>query len=173
MSKNKTNEPLISLINNSIVRDKIINSSDRIRRVFDVQFSGYDLVAEDILNETLRVAEYSGIVSVQKINFYTYCEHHFTPFFGQADVFYEPNEIITGLGKIVRLVHDLHARKLQIQEIMTQDIAKDIMRVLGAKGCFVRTNAKHLCVCSRGPSDDTSITTVVYGLGSLKNYSPI
>ena len=161
---------LFSFIDNKEVREKLTLSSKRIQKSFDELFSGYSLSADDVLNETIKLTEeYSGIVEVKEINFYTFCEHHFAPFFGKAKVYYQPGEIITGLGKIVRLVKDVHAKRLQIQEIMTKNIAEDIMRVIEAKGVYVETTAKHLCVCSRGPSDDTSETTVTYGLGTLKN----
>lgn len=159
---------LFSFISDSHVRERLRLSEDRIRKAFDELFSGYSLRAEDVLNEVVKVTEYTGIVTVENINFYSYCEHHFAPFFGTASVSYEPNAIITGLGKIVRLVHDVHARRLQIQEIMTKDVAEDLMRVLDAKGAFVITEARHLCMCSRGPNDDTAITTVKYGCGTLK-----
>jgi GTP cyclohydrolase I len=107
---------------------------------------------------------------VKNINYYTFCEHHFAPFFGTADIYYQPNKIITGLGKIVRLVKDLHSKKLQIQETMTKDIADDMMRVLDCRGVYVRTRAKHLCICSRGPNDDTTETVVTYGMGTLENW---
>lgn len=160
---------LFSFISDSQVREKLHLSEDRIRRSFAELFSGYSLRAEDVLNEVIKVSDYSGIVRVENINFYSFCEHHFAPFFGTASVSYEPDEIITGLGKIVRLVHDVHARRLQIQEIMTKDIAEDLMRVLRAKGAFVVTEARHLCMCSRGPKDDTAMTTVKYGCGTLKD----
>lgn len=160
---------LFSFISDDHVREKLRLSEDRIRRSFKELFSGYDLRAEDVLNDVVRVSDYTGIVRVENINFYSFCEHHFAPFFGTASVSYEPNEIITGLGKIVRLVHDVHARRLQIQEILTKDIAEDLMRVLGAKGALVITEARHLCMCSRGPKDDTAITTVKYGCGTLKD----
>jgi GTP cyclohydrolase I len=133
-------------------------------------FSGYNLNAEDVLNDVVHVSNYRGIVEVRNINFYSVCEHHFAPFFGTADVYYQPYEIVTGIGKIVRLVHDVHARRLQIQEVMTQMIAEDMMRVLKCKGVFVKTIAKHLCICSRGPKDNNSDTTVTYGLGTLENF---
>lgn len=151
-----------------LIKERLSGSQDRIRRAFAEIFSGYRMSAEEVLNETVRVDGYSGVVTVRDINFYSYCEHHFAPFFGTADVSYQPGEIITGLGKIVRLVHDVHARRLQIQELMTRDIADDIQRVLGARGVFVRTSARHLCMCSRGPSDDTAITEITYGLGTLE-----
>lgn len=160
---------LFSFISDGHVREKLLLSEDRIRRSFAELFSGYGLRAEDVLNEVVKVSDYTGIVRVENINFYSFCEHHFAPFFGTASVSYEPNEVITGLGKIVRLVHDVHARRLQIQEIMTKDIAEDLMQVLRAKGAFVVTEARHLCMCSRGPKDDTAVTTVKYGCGTLKD----
>ena len=164
-------DKIFSFISNEEVRKKLNESEHRIRKSFDQQFAGYSLKAEDVLNETIRLNEpYNGIVEVRDINFYTFCEHHFAPFFGTANVYYQPNEIITGLGKIVRLVSDVHARRLQIQEIMTKQIAEDIMRVLNAKGVYVETSAKHLCICSRGPSDDTATTTVTYAMGTLESW---
>lgn len=68
------------------------------------------------------------------------------------------------------MVKDVHARRLQIQEVMTKDIAEDMMRVLKCKGVFVETTAKHMCMCSRGPSDDTTQTTVTFGIGSLEEW---
>lgn len=161
---------LFSFLENEIVREKLIKNEDRIRRSFDELFSGYALTAEDVLNDIARVENYTGIVEVKDINFYSFCEHHFAPFFGKADVYYQPNKIITGLGKIIRLVRDVHARRLQIQELLTRDIANDLMRVLDAKGVFVVTTAKHLCMCSRGPKDDNSETTVTFGCGTLENW---
>ena len=164
---------LLGFIRNEEVREKVLRSEARITRSFDELFSGYALKAEDILNDVIHVENYTGIVEVKNINFYTYCEHHFAPFLGQASVRYEPNEIITGLGKIVRLVRDMHARRLQIQETMTRDIADDMMRVLDARGVSVTTTAKHLCMCSRGPGDDTAETTVTYGCGTLVDMKTI
>lgn len=169
--KNNNLDTLFGFIANKQVREKLKLSETRIKKSFDELFSGYPLKAEDVLNDVVQVSNYDGIVEVKNINFYSMCEHHFAPFFGKATIYYQPNKTITGLGKIVRLVRDVHARRLQIQEIMTKDIAEDIMRVLKAKGVFVETTAKHLCMCSRGPSDDTAETTVTYGCGSLKNWS--
>ena len=162
-------QELFSFVSDSHVRERLRLSEDRIRRSFAELFSGHGLRAEDVLNEVVKVSDYTGIVRVENINFYSFCEHHFAPFFGTASVSYEPDEIITGLGKIVRLVHDVHARRLQIQELMTKDIAEDLMRVLRAKGALVVTEARHLCMCSRGPKDDTAVTTIKYGCGTLKD----
>lgn len=149
------------------IAERLRDSEERISRSFSELFSGYTLKAEDVLNEVVQVTNYSGLITVSDINFYSFCEHHFSPFFGTAAVTYEPGKVITGLGKIVRLVRDVHARRLQIQELMAKDIAEDIVRILGAKGAYVETKAKHLCICSRGPKDDTAEATVRYGCGSL------
>lgn len=152
-------------ISDENVRAKLLSSQGRISRAYDELFSGYGLTAEQILNETLTVENYEGIVQVDKISFYTFCEHHFLPFFGEASVSYRPRHIITGIGKIVRLVRDVHSRRLQIQETMARDICEDMVRVLDVQGVSVVLRAKHLCMCSRGPSDDNAETEVRYSLG--------
>ncbi|MBK8629504.1 MAG: GTP cyclohydrolase I [Sphingomonadales bacterium] len=155
-------------IPNEEVRAALQPSFDRISRAYGELFSGYALSAEDVLNETVRVTNYSGWVTVDKIAYYTFCQHHFLPFFGEASVSYLPGEIVTGLGKIVRLVRDVHARRLQIQETMARDICEDMARVLGAKGVHVTLRAKHLCMCSRGPGDDNAETEVSYSMGQQR-----
>lgn len=160
-------EGVFGFISDDRVRESLSASRERIERAYGELFSGYALKAEDVLNETVRVQDYQGVVSVDKISFYTFCEHHFLPFFGEAEVSYKPGPIVTGLGKIVRLVREVHARRLQIQEIMARDICEDMMRVLQAQGVRVRLRARHLCVCSRGPRDDNSETEVIYELGQM------
>ncbi|MCZ2129685.1 MAG: GTP cyclohydrolase I [Bacteroidia bacterium] len=160
---------LFSFVENETVREKLQQSEARIRKSYNELFSGYALKAEDVLNDVIHVDEYNGIVEMRNIQFYSMCEHHFAPFFGSCDIYYQPKTIITGLGKLVRLVKDVHSKRLQIQEIMTQDICKDVMRVLDAKGCYVRTQAKHLCICSRGPQDDVAETVCTYAEGTLKD----
>jgi GTP cyclohydrolase I len=100
---------VLGFVSNEYVRNRLHQSEERIRRAFDELFGGYDLRAEDVLNEVVRVENYAGPVTVQDISFYSFCEHHFAPFFGTESVTYQPGAIITGLGKIVRLVHDVHA----------------------------------------------------------------
>jgi len=158
---------MFDFIENEEAKAKLEQSADRIQRAYAELLGGYALRAEDVLNETVRVESYNGLVDVQDITFYTFCEHHFLPFFGTASVVYKPRHIITGLGKVLRLVRDVHARRLQIQETMARDICHDIVRVLDAHGARVTLRAKHLCMCSRGPSDDNAVTEVVYTYGDL------
>lgn len=147
------------------------SSRARIERALSELLGGYGLRAEDVLNEVVNVASYNGVVGVRAVSFYSICAHHLVPFFGMATVIYEPGPIITGLGKIVRLVRDVHARRLQIQELLVRDVAEDIMRVLRAKGVAVSTTAKHLCICSRGPLDDTAEAVATYAIGTLAGRS--
>ncbi len=168
MSKDNL-QTLFGFVENEEVREKLQQSEDRIRRSYNELFSGYKLQAKDILNDVVHVKDYNGIVEMRNIQFYSMCEHHFAPFFGSCDIYYQPKEIITGLGKLVRLVKDMHSKRLQIQELMTRDICQDIMKELEAEGCYVRTQAKHLCICSRGPQDDLSETVCTYAEGTLKN----
>ncbi|HYI63606.1 MAG TPA: GTP cyclohydrolase I [Allosphingosinicella sp.] len=165
MSNEHTVMDLPSLQRPEIVAE-VERSRARIDRAFTEIFSGYDLKAEDVLNEVVSVEGYTGHIAVGDISFYSYCGHHFAPFFGTATVTYTPRRIITGLGKLVRLVRDVHAKRLQIQELMTRDIANDVMRVLDAEGVRVVTRAKHLCMCSRGPGDDNAWAEVVYEAGT-------
>lgn len=155
-------------IESDVARQELLESLPRIKRAYRELLSGYELSGRDILNRVVDVDDYSGTVTVQNINYYTFCKHHFLPFFGQASVEYQPNKVITGLGKIVRLVRDVHSRRLQIQELMARDIANDMQEVLEPQGVRIRLTAKHLCTCSRGPSDDTNETVVVYETGTLR-----
>lgn len=164
---------MFGFITNPDVREKLEESEHRITKAYTELFSGYNLKGEEILNDVVHVKDYTGVVCMKDISFYTFCEHHFLPFYGTADVYYQPDKIITGLGKIVRLIRDVHARRLQIQEIMAKNIVDDMQKVLSPKGIFVEIKAKHLCVCSRGPGDDNTITVVTYGTGTLKDYKKI
>ena len=164
-------QSIFGFISDEAVRAKLMPSIGRIGRAYDELFSGYALNAEDVLNETLKVENYEGVVQVDRISFYTFCEHHFLPFFGEASVSYRPRHIITGIGKIVRLVRDVHSRRLQIQETMARDICDDMVRVLDVRGVSVVLRAKHLCMCSRGPSDDNAETEVRYALGETAGLS--
>ncbi len=143
-------------------------SDDRIARAFKELLAGYDIDPSTILKTTRRLApgESPGLVEVRDITFHSLCAHHFLPFFGQVDLCYEPGESILGLGKLPRLV-DAYARRFQIQEDLVRDVAKEMMESGRARGVRVRSRARHLCMCSRGPSNHTSETFTEFALGSL------
>lgn len=106
--------------------------------------------AEEVLGRTFEsYGAYRGIVTLDHIEFFSTCEHHFLPFFGQVHIGYIPNDKVVGISKLARLV-EVHARRLQIQEKMTADIADDIQRVLNPLGVIVIVEGKHFCITSRG-----------------------
>lgn len=112
--------------------------------------------------------EFNQILLEKDITFYSNCEHHFVPFFGKAHVAYIPEKNVIGLSKINRLVK-YYAQRPQVQERLTQQIAKDLQDCLGTESVAVIIDAKHLCVASRGVEDNTSSTTTVFYGGKFKN----
>lgn len=163
-------EEVFGFIENETAREKLKKSEDKIRLSYSELFRGYNLKAEDVLDSVDKVENYNGLVIMKDIQFYSMCEHHLVPFFGTVDIYYKPSELIAGLGRLVKLAKDVHGSRLQFQETMTRDICQDIMRILKADGCFVRTTAKHLCVCSRGVQDDLATTVCTYAEGSLSDW---
>ncbi len=143
-------------------------SDARIARAFKELLAGYEIEASTILKPTrmLEPDERPGRVEVKDIAFHSICAHHFLPFFGQVDLAYEPGDRILGLGKLPRLV-DALARRFQIQEDLVREIAREMMDSGHARGVRVRSRAQHLCICSRGPSSQTSLTYTEFTLGSM------
>ena len=144
-------------------------SEDRIRLAYTELLSGYSTDPAKVLNEVERVESYPGIVVERGIHFTSICGHHFLPFHGTIDVAYEPNRVITGLGKIARLVRVL-SRRLQLQEDLIREIAQQIVSSLDAKGACIVARARHLCIHSRGPMSPGSETVCTYAVGSLEEF---
>ena len=130
-------------------RDGLQNTPSRVARSFRFLTSGYDQDPREILNDALFDVSYDEMVVVKDIDFYSLCEHHMIPFFGRAHVAYIPNGKVVGLSKIPRLV-EMFARRLQVQERMTTEIAETIEEVLQPKGVGVVVEASHLCMMMRG-----------------------
>jgi GTP cyclohydrolase IA len=131
-------------------RDGLIDTPARVARAYTEQFAGLRQKPEDVLT-TVFDAEYDEMVLVRDIELYSTCEHHLVPFFGNAHVGYIPNVKgqITGLSKLARLV-DVYARRPQVQERMTSQIADAMMAVLEPRGVIVVIEAEHLCMSMRG-----------------------
>lgn len=154
-------------------RKNFENSPGRITEGYKDLFSGYTESPEKLMKITLELTEpYNGFVSAVGIPFLSFCPHHFLPFFGTIDVIYEPGEYIIGIGKIPRIV-DCRAKRLQIQEILVKEICEDFMNHAKAKGCIVKSSAKHICVCYRGPAKFIVDNKVSYSLGTLQEKAPI
>ena len=140
----------------------------RIRRAYRDLLSGYEVDPASVLKTTrmLDDSEARGVVTVSDITFFSICAHHFLPFYGHATLSYLPGRRILGLGKLPRLV-DALARRFMIQEDLTAQLAEVLMQAGEARGARVVTDARHLCMCSRGPSQPGASTRVEVGLGEL------
>ena len=128
---------------------------------------GYHLSIEQVVNGALFESDNDEMVLVKNIELYSLCEHHLLPFIGKCHVAYLPNGKIIGLSKIARIV-DMYARRLQVQENLTKEIAQNIYEVTGAKGVGVIIEAQHLCMMMRGVEKQNSIMTTSVMLGTLR-----
>ncbi|MGD0555131.1 MAG: GTP cyclohydrolase I FolE [Streptosporangiaceae bacterium] len=131
-------------------RDGLRDTPARVARMYAEQFAGLRQGPEDVLT-TVFDADHDEIVLVRDIEMYSMCEHHLVPFFGKAHIGYIPNEKgeITGLSKLARLV-DVYAKRPQVQERMTVDIADALVRILEPRGVIVVLEAEHMCMSMRG-----------------------
>jgi GTP cyclohydrolase I len=147
-------------------RDGLVDTPARVARMYAEQFAGMRQGPEDVLT-TVFDSEHDEIVLVKDIDMYSMCEHHLVPFFGKAHIGYMPNEKgkITGLSKLARLV-DVYARRPQVQERMTCQVADALMRVLEPRGVLVVLEAEHLCMSMRGVRKPgaTTVTSAVRGV---------
>ena len=130
-------------------REGLQETPARIVRSWEELYSGYAQRAEDILVTQFQAEKYDAMVLLRDFEFFSTCEHHMLPFYGKAHIAYLPDEKIVGLSKLARLT-DMYARRLQVQERMTYQIATELQRVLKPKGVAVMIEAKHQCMCSRG-----------------------
>ncbi len=140
----------------------------RAARAFEFITQGYRQSVEEIVNEAIFDSDASEIVLVKDIELYSMCEHHLLPFIGKAHVAYIPNGKVIGLSKVARIV-DVFARRLQIQEQLTTQVADAIMEALHPDGVAVVIEAKHLCMMMRGVQKQNSTMTTSCLLGSFKD----
>jgi GTP cyclohydrolase I len=150
-------ESLILLCGDSPTRDGLKETPFRVVKAFLENTEGYTEDPKKHLEKQFDV-EHQELVLVKDIEFYSMCEHHFAPFFGVAHVGYIPNEKITGLSKIARLI-DGYTKRFQIQERLTTQIAEAIEEVLQPRGTMVVIEAKHMCMCGRGIKKSGASTT--------------
>ena len=155
---------LLEGIGEDITREGLIDTPDRIARMCEEIYGGLDQEADHHLLKQFPV-ENNEIVLEKDITFYSMCEHHLMPFYGKAHVAYIPDGKVVGLSKLARTV-EVYARRLQIQERMTAQIADDIMKYLVPQGVMVMLEAEHMCMTMRGikkPGSQT-VTMVTRGV---------
>jgi GTP cyclohydrolase I len=140
---------ILAAIGEDANRDGLQRTPDRVARMYDELLEGYLTDPEELLNGALFDVEYDQMVVVKDIDFYSMCEHHMIPFFGYAHVGYLPTDKVIGLSKIPRLV-EMFARRLQVQERMTHQIAEFLGTLINPRGVGVVIEATHLCAVMRG-----------------------
>ena len=148
-------------------RDGLRRTPERFEKAFRFLTSGYQQDPEKLLNGAMFSVSYDQMVLVKDIEFYSLCEHHLLPFFGKCHVAYIPDKKVVGLSKIPRLVN-MFARRLQIQERLTNQIANAIQAKIAPLGVGVVIEGRHLCMVMRGVEKESSQTVTSAMLGSFK-----
>src|SRR5690606_25708854 len=149
-------------------REGLIKTPERVAKALQFLTHGYDLDAAKILKGAMFEEDYSQMVVVKDIEVFSMCEHHMLPFFGKAHVAYIPNGYIVGLSKIPRVI-DVFARRLQVQERLTNEIRDCIQETLKPAGVAVVIECKHLCMAMRGVQKQNSVTTTSAFTGAFQN----
>lgn len=148
-------------------REGLAKTPERAAKAFEFLTQGYQQNLDDIINGAIFQSDGDEMIVVKNIELYSLCEHHLLPFIGKCHVAYIPNGKVIGLSKIARIV-DLYARRLQIQENLTRQIADCMMQVTGALGTGVIIESQHLCMMMRGVEKQNSSMTTSVMLGSLR-----
>jgi GTP cyclohydrolase I len=149
---------ILTLLGEDPEREGLLKTPMRVAKAMQVLTRGYQMDAHKVLTDALFREDYSQMVIVKDIDFFSLCEHHMLPFYGKAHVAYIPNGYITGLSKIARVV-DIYAHRLQVQERMTQQIKDCIQDTLKPLGVMVVVEARHMCMQMRGIEKQNAITT--------------
>jgi GTP cyclohydrolase I len=158
---------IIQSIGEDLTREGLLDTPSRAAKAMRYLTQGYTQSLDEVVNNALFPSDNSEMVVVQNIEFYSLCEHHMLPFIGKAHVAYIPQGKVIGLSKIARIV-DMFARRLQIQENMTKQIAEAIMQVTDAEGVGVVLEAEHMCMKMRGVEKQNSTMKTSMLLGSFR-----
>jgi len=148
---------LITALGEDVAREGMAKTPERVERSLRILTSGYRQDPREVINGALFKAESSEMVVLTGIEFYSLCEHHMLPFFGTAAIGYVPGDKILGLSKFARVI-DVFARRMQVQERMTAQIADALDEILEPRGVAVVTRASHLCMMMRGVEKQGSMT---------------
>jgi len=165
-------EAVIRLIGENPSREGLVKTPRRAARALYFLTQGYRMNPDDVVGGAVFTSEASGMVVVRDIEFYSMCEHHILPFFGTVSIGYIPRGRVLGLSKFGRLVN-LFARRLQLQERLTAELAAEIARVTGSDDVIVRCEASHLCMRMRGVEKELSETVTIEPLGRYASESSL
>lgn len=163
----KSYESIIQKLGEDTTREGLLNTPLRAAKAMQFLTKGYSEDINKVINNAIFETDNDEMVIVKNIELYSLCEHHLLPFFGKAHVAYIPSGKVLGLSKIARIV-DVFARRLQIQENLTTQIAETIKEVTGAQGVAVVIEAKHLCMMMRGVEKQNSSMTTSSMLGLFR-----
>ena len=159
---------IIEKIGEDLNRDGLKDTPERAAKAMRFLTRGYEQSLEEVLNGALFDSDNSEMVLVQNIEIYSMCEHHILPFIGKAHVGYIPQGKVIGLSKIARIV-DMYARRLQIQENLTKQIAEALQQVTGALGVGVVIEAQHMCMMMRGVEKQSATMKTSMMLGAFRS----
>lgn len=148
-------------------REGLVKTPERVEKAWQFLMRGYSQDLEKVINGAVFEAESDDMIIVRNIEFFSMCEHHMLPFFGRCYVGYIPKKKILGVSKIARIV-DMFARRLQIQERLTRQVADSIMESIDAEGVGVVCEAQHLCMQMRGVEKQHSVMTTSAMLGTFR-----
>jgi len=151
-------------------REGLANTPGRVARMYAFLTKGYHEDVKEVLNGAVFAEKYNEMVIVKDIDFFSLCEHHLVPFYGKCHIAYIPNGKIVGLSKLPRVV-DVFARRLQVQERLTQQIAETLFKYLKPLGVGVVMEARHLCMMMRGVEKQNSVATTSAMLGVFRHDS--
>ena len=159
---------ILAGIGEDVNREGLLDTPERAASAFQYLTKGYNESLDDIINGALFESDMNEMVIVKEIEMYSMCEHHLLPFLGKCHIGYLPNGRVIGLSKIARIV-DYFARRLQIQERLTTEIANCIESITGARGVAVVMEARHLCMMMRGVEKQNSVMTTSVMLGEMRD----
>ena len=158
---------IIASIGEDLTRPGLLDTPDRAAKAFQFLTRGYNQTLEEVVNDALFPSDSEEMIMVKDIELYSLCEHHLLPFIGKAHVAYIPTGKVLGLSKVARIV-DMYARRLQIQEQLTVQVAECIQEITGASGVGVIIEAKHMCMMMRGVEKQNSSMKTSSMLGSFR-----
>ena len=156
---------LLIELGEDVNREGLLKTPDRVAKALTFLTYGYRANLDEVINQALFTETSGGMIIVKDIELYSLCEHHMLPFYGRCHIGYIPDGKVFGVSKLARLV-DVFARRLQLQERLTEQISKVVMEEVGAKGVGVMVEARHLCMMMRGveKQNSTMVTSSVLGV---------